>query len=70
MTDVRCKDIITRQHNGVRERERERERERKRPIKPKRKRIGTEGVRLMQVSFYVVVLDLNELGEAYPYPPR
>ena len=29
-----------------------------------------EGARLLEVSFYVVILDLNEVRETYPYPPR
>ena len=36
----------------------------------KRKRIVIEGARPMQASFYVVVPDLSEVGEAYLYPPR
>ena len=50
--------------------ESERERERERPMELKRKRIVTEEARPTQFSFYVVVLDLNEAGEAYPYSPK
>lgn len=60
MTEVHCKDTITIKEIGFRER----------AIEMKRKRIGIEGERLIQASFFVVVSDLGEVGEAYLYPPR
>ena len=63
MTEVRCKDTITWTTQGS-------QGERGRPMKLKLREDSDRGGETNASLFFFVIPNLNEAGEAYPYPSR